>query len=330
MTNLNNILGCAFGVALGDAMGAYLEFRSPGTIARYFPTKDDYKFPPDVDTTHLIHRGEKPCHWTDDTTQMIFIMEMLIETGDQIDLVNFSKKLVNWLDNGVPEIGETRSSDCGGLTICVIRDFRHHPTDPKRCAKGQWESRPGHSPNGSVMRTAIMGCRKSDDYVQCISDSIQVGLTTHYDQRCSVSVAVITSIVWDIVHGTPEDEILDRAFKCCEWFGEQHREECERYFNMTELDELELNDMIGYSLKCMACGVWAFRNRDKDFRDAILDIIFQGGDTDTNAAVAGGVLGAYKGYDNLPQDYIEKMPHHDYLYQKAVDLERTTTSSTQT
>jgi ADP-ribosylglycohydrolase len=66
--------------------------------------------------------------------------------------------------------------------------------------------------------------------------------------------------------------------------------------------------------------VWAFRNRDKDFRDAMLDIIFEGGDTDTNAAVAGGVLGAYKGYANLPIEYIEKMPHHDYLYDKSISF----------
>lgn len=36
------------------------------------------------------------------------------------------------------------------------------------------------------------------------------------------------------------------------------------------------------------------------------NVISQGGDTDTNAAIVGGLIGAIVGFKNLPREYIEK------------------------
>ena len=288
---------CIMGIALADAMGAYLEYRSKPTVTNYFKNTP-YVFPPEVDLNHMIHRGEQPCHWTDDTSQVILLMDMLIENNGEIDTCLFARKLVEWLEKGIPECNETNANDVGGLTLCVIKgtDFT---TNPKKSAFLRWVERArGAASNGSVMRTAVMGGRNVA-YNKAIADAIEIGMVTHYDPRCSVACAVITSLVWDIIHETPEDQTLRNAYNWCT-LGGDYTNECCVLFNVHTLEELKLDDMIGYALKCMAVGVWAYRNRYRPYRDVIIDIIMEGGDTDTNAAVAGGVLGAWNGYDNLP------------------------------
>jgi len=57
----------------------------------------------------------------------------------------------------------------------------------------------------------------------------------------------------------------------------------------------------GWVLHTLYCAVWAWYHHET-YQDPIDVIIRQGGDTDTNAAVAGALLGAYLGYDKLCQE----------------------------
>jgi ADP-ribosyl-[dinitrogen reductase] hydrolase len=49
---------------------------------------------------------------------------------------------------------------------------------------------------------------------------------------------------------------------------------------------------------------WAFYYLSKDisFNEAIRDILLRGGDTDTNAAIVGGLIGAAVGIDGINKD----------------------------
>ncbi len=44
-----------------------------------------------------------------------------------------------------------------------------------------------------------------------------------------------------------------------------------------------------------------------DFKTCLHDVLMLGGDTDTNAAIVCGLIGAYKGIDGIPTDYIESV-----------------------
>ena len=72
-----------------------------------------------------------------------------------------------------------------------------------------------------------------------------------------------------------------------------------------ELDEPE---SMGYTIRTMTAGLWAHRNAD-DLEATLLEVINAGGDTDTNGAVAGAVLGARFGPSAIPQRWIERLPN---------------------
>ena len=48
-----------------------------------------------------------------------------------------------------------------------------------------------------------------------------------------------------------------------------------------------------------------YLNSERSFEQSMKDILLLGGDTDTNAAIVGGIIGASEGFSNLPQDWIE-------------------------
>jgi ADP-ribosylglycohydrolase len=99
--------------------------------------------------------------------------------------------------------------------------------------------------------------------------------------------------------------------------------------NALRLDDLEktANNMvkcgkkIGYVYKCLGAGLYALRAEKKNpnqtnaefFRQVINEITMEGGDADTNCALAGAFLGARLGYSNLPQDMLQKLPHKKWL-----------------
>jgi ADP-ribosylglycohydrolase len=66
------------------------------------------------------------------------------------------------------------------------------------------------------------------------------------------------------------------------------------------LEQLDLaGPAMGYTVKAMQVGLWAAR-ADRDLEEALLEVIAAGGDTDTNGAVAGAVLGARHGLPAFP------------------------------
>ncbi|KAJ3132943.1 hypothetical protein HK100_004782, partial [Physocladia obscura] len=101
------------------------------------------------------------------------------------------------------------------------------------------------------------------------------------------------------------------------------------------LDEF---DAIGYTYKCLGAALFCFsrnlspkllthseqesmqrHNNDYKgelFKRIITELTLEAGDSDTNAAVAGALLGVRIGYDSLPKDWLQGLRHHEYLVQQ--------------
>ena len=68
----------------------------------------------------------------------------------------------------------------------------------------------------------------------------------------------------------------------------------------TDIRALELQDeeSVGYTLKTMSAGLWAYWNA-QSFEEGLLTVVRAGGDADTNAAVACAILGAKYGFSAI-------------------------------
>jgi ADP-ribosylglycohydrolase len=88
-----------------------------------------------------------------------------------------------------------------------------------------------------------------------------------------------------------------------------------------DLDSLELDDeeSMGYTLKTLGAALWALFHAE-DFESGVTEIINRGGDADTNAAVAGALLGARDGEEAIPGAWIRELRWREYMDRMAGEL----------
>ena len=90
--------------------------------------------------------------------------------------------------------------------------------------------------------------------------------------------------------------------------------EIAQYLDLAECDYIDVFDFdeglnpkeqnrIGYTLKAMGAAFWALKHACS-FQDGIEQVIHEGGDADTNAAVVGAMLGTRDGFDSFPVELV--------------------------
>ncbi|CAG8627633.1 2618_t:CDS:2 [Acaulospora morrowiae] len=88
---------------------------------------------------------------------------------------------------------------------------------------------------------------------------------------------------------------------------------------------LDERSSIGYVYKCLGAALYSFtrnlngqENEGQAFKKIITELTLEAGDADTNATVAGALLGARIGYSKLPKEWVDGLKYKDWL-NKRVD-----------
>ena len=150
------------------------------------------------------------------------------------------------------------------------------------------------------------------------SNTENVCKLTHYDPRCVGSCVIITYIVHRCL---TNQEILKSDILCIANEYDSHIIEYIElaYQNNVEVLALDEQGKIGYTLKTMSAALWAY-NYSIDFYSGLRNIIEQGGDADTNGAVAGALLGLKFGLNTIPKHLIDNLVGKDILANKINDF----------
>lgn len=319
----DRIRGLIFGAALGDAVGLATEFLSRDVVEAHYG--DAFDFRPGCEVYADSHRLSFPLgDWTDDTDQLLLILWSLLETGGRADMIDFGRKLTQWRDHGFEGLGDQSGCGLGQHTKSVIS----HPSfaeDPAKAAHAVWEKRSRQvASNGAVMRTAVTGIPFFWDLAVVHDNTKKMCEATHADPRCVASCVAVATAAALLLQASKVGEehanvamILEEALGCAlPLLNEEQQEELKRHAQVSSLEELELDEprAIGYTMKCLGAGLWALRQCDSaDFETTIRAVVMQGGDADTNAAVAGALLGCYWGHSQLPEHWMSAMPYTPWL-----------------
>ncbi len=79
--------------------------------------------------------------------------------------------------------------------------------------------------------------------------------------------------------------------------------------SVLQLDEPK---SMGYTLKALNAGIWSYFNA-ASYEEGILRIINEGGDADTNACIAGSILGSKFGFKAVPEHWVQGLLKHSEL-----------------
>ena len=232
---------------------------------------------------------------------------------------------------------------------------------PEDVARKRWiKSGRYVAPNGSLMRTHPLGIICVGlNLERTFQTAANMSVVTHADPRCVVACCISTALIRGILRGevlieADVDTILQQAY---DWVKAQPEllnpgqdeelappeaaslldpKEFERYVYTQTWDDLKLDaaQQIGYVYKCLGSAILALRLGMRQtasqfpispdiFENIITDLIMCGGDADTNACVAGALLGCLVGYSCLPPTWANGIAHKDWLFRKTERFSRT-------
>jgi len=77
------------------------------------------------------------------------------------------------------------------------------------------------------------------------------------------------------------------------------------------LPEAEIKSS-GYVVDTLEAALWCLLNTD-NYKDCVLKAINLGDDTDTVAAVAGGLAGMFYGVEGVPKEWLNQLARRDYI-----------------
>src|SRR6202453_4872537 len=131
--------GALIGLAVGDALGAAVEFKSPGTFAPVTGYRNG--------GPHGLNAGE----WTDDTSMALALADSIATAG--WDLNDQAERYIRWMKHGEYSVNG-RCFDVGITTSAALHRFMENKDAALSGSRGE-----SSSGNGSIMRLAPVPIR---------------------------------------------------------------------------------------------------------------------------------------------------------------------------
>lgn len=272
--------GAIIGSVVGDALGAPFEFGSAGEYGRRFPTDARGV------RTEMCGGGGlgwAPGEFTDDTQMGLLLAGSLIERWG-LDEADIFERFRTWVAAGPPDVGnQTRS---------VLSSGR-----PWSVAAAEHFARTGHAAgNGSLMRTTPAAVWFAEAGRTATMDAARrISALTHGDPAAGEGCAIFHDLVRVALDGGDPLAEVPAALAAV---APEHRPRWAAVLSPTwqPSDATETNGAVWPTL---GSAVWALREADS-FTEGMRLVLDLGGDTDTVAAVTGGLLGAVYGIAGIP------------------------------
>jgi ADP-ribosyl-[dinitrogen reductase] hydrolase len=247
----------------------------------------------------------EPGHYTDDTQLTLCIAESLSERN-AFDADDIATRFVAWMEGNPPDIGNH--------TRAVLKRIADG-SDWKTATYATQRTSPSAAGNGSIMRCAPVALFDWEDTAARIDHSRVQSEITHAHQECQWSCAIVNSFIVHAMTTGVRDAALERAVAECRDAPGHIRTRVSVAAGKSRND---LNP-TGYVLDTVDCAIWAVMNTDS-FEEAIIEAVNLGGDTDTVAAVAGAIAGAFYGESDIPVRWLNVLQNREHIAELADKL----------
>lgn len=294
-----------FGLAVGDALGVPVEFKSRQTI----------KQNPVIDMIGYGTYNLPPGTWSDDSSLTFCLAEALTQ---DFELNVIGQNFVKWYNENfwtphgrVFDIGNTTKQAICNLSTGTRPDL----------AGGFDENENG---NGSLMRILpLIFLIKDNEINQRYQITKQVSSITHGHIRSVICCfyylefarqllnkenkfiiyknlqSTISDYLTSLSIDPTEIALFDRLLKA----------------NISELQEEQIQSSC-YVVHTLEASIWCLLTTDS-YEGAVLKAVNLGQDTDTTGAVTGGLAGLLYGYNNIPANWVSQLARREDVYDLA-------------
>ncbi|MBD9704603.1 ADP-ribosylglycohydrolase family protein [Streptomyces sp. ID01-12c] len=276
-------LGAILGSAVGDALGAPFEFGPERAFSVRFPKAG--------------HGGEMcggggwdPGEATDDTQMAVLVGESLVERG-ALELPDIFRRFQRWAVSDPKDIGIQTQDVLTSGEPWDLAAARHFQVNLRAAG------------NGALMRAATSAVYFARDGRDRTMDAARrLSALTHGDPAAWEGTAAFHELVRiALAGGDPLTAVPDTL-------AALHPDHRARYEVVLAPDwhPEQATEFNGAVWPCLGSAVWAVRATGS-YEDAVRAAVDLGGDTDTVAAVTGGLAGAVYGADAIPERWLEAL-----------------------
>jgi len=267
--------GCLLGQLAGDSLGSLVEFQYAEEIRRAYP--NGVRELADGGTWNTI--AGQP---TDDSEMALMLARMLVEQR-KYDADQARHAYAFWLNSSPFDCGSTVRSGLGG--------------QPNLASQA----------NGAMMRISPLGIFGANYELQQVAEWARhdAGLT-HPNPVCCQANALFAMAIAHSIYKVCEPQELYRQIEA--WAKEMNVEESllESIAGAYRAPPSDYLHQQGWVLIAFRNALWQLLHA-RNLEEGVVDTVMRGGDTDTNAAITGALLGAVHGRDAVPAQWVEKL-----------------------
>lgn len=272
---LSRAQGCLLGQLAGDSLGSLVEFQSPDEIRRRYP--------------HGVRRLENGGTWdtiagqpTDDSEMALMLARALIKHRGYV-VEEARKAYTFWLNSAPFDCGNTVSSGLRGR--------------PNRESQA----------NGALMRISPLGIFGWNYTLDRVAEYARADASlTHPHPVCLQADALFAMAIASAIGTRKGARELYGQMR--DWARAMNVEPrlMEAIVDASESPPADYVHQQGWVIIAFQNALWQLVHA-ATLEDGVVDTVGRGGDTDTNAAIAGALLGAVHGLNAIPAQWIDKL-----------------------
>lgn len=279
------------GFVVGDSLGVPFEFKTRGTFTAHGMTGFG---------THFQSAGT----WSDDSSMTLCTVDSLVRLN-RIDPDDIMNNFRLWLfDSCFTPNGNV--FDVGRRTQLSIENYADGVPIDKCGGSEIIDNR-----NGSLMRILPIAMLPACMYDQTLM--LQVSHLTHAHKISDLACLIYVDVVKNLMKGMEKTDAVSGGIN-------RHRNKISEYFSrngLLHIKNLKREDVksSGYVVDTLEAALWCFYHVDT-YRDCVLEAVNLGGDTDTVAAICGGLAGLYYGIGNdkgIPDEWISMIAKKEWV-----------------
>jgi ADP-ribosylglycohydrolase len=322
--------GCLLGGAVGDALGAPVEFLRYNQIIRKYGQGG---------IRDLETNSEGLALFTDDTQMTLFTAEGILRAytrGNSKGIWDPPTVVFHayqrWLVmQGYPKVAEFARAYDGWLL--GVKELYASRGPGSTCLSALLSGKPGMIETpinnskgcGGVMRVAPAGLAFTRDKV--FSMGAEFAALTHGHPSGYLSAGTLAQIIFNLIEGQDLVAAVEDAMQELE--KHKDHEECSTCLRkalslvQSNLPDQQAIRQIGEGWvgeEALAITVYCALKYQDDLRGALIAAVNHDGDSDSTGAITGNILGAYLGVNAIPQAWLEKLELREVITELADDL----------
>lgn len=300
MEFLEKVKAVVMGHAVGDALGVPVEFASREELDKAPITgMEGYG-------TYPVPAGA----WSDDTSMSLCTLDVLGRYGLDYDrvMINFGKWYYN--DEFTPT-GEM--FDVGNTCSMAIENYVVGKKSYLECGRNGERD----NGNGSLMRIHLVVLYLANKDMP-LQEKIKIVHTmsalTHAHDRSKIGCGIYAFVLWELLQN-PSIKAVQSGLRKAENFYKgqpelvHYKRLFEKTFIITPRNAIKSGGYIVHTLEAAVSCLLTTNS----YKDAVLKAVNLGDDTDTVAAVTGGLAGVLYGYDAIPEEWRNTLIKREYI-----------------